>query len=405
MLAQVLAFLYIAGSLVHAALQHRFTKEYHRKTAGQATIQHSNTTLPKVGVIVPVFNEGLSDLKKTLNSIHNLSYPKHRLQIYIVNDGSFRKKGEEEERKNFEKLLAYYEKRHGWTVIIDHDNEGKRKSQDCAFQLAKKTCEYICFVDSDSLIRKDIIHQYLAKVSPETAGVCGNMGVSNPDTSWMTKLLVIRYLLGTSVERASESLFGYVWLVPGPASFYATSFLEEVWDDYQTQRYKGRLCTNGDDLYLTNLCIQRGYKITYADQAVVTTTVPTTLAGYLQQQARWNRDKYRDGALTLRSAYKAGLYPLLAGVNRMIFPFLFLITFVLCLTEVMVWGNTGSRTALASLIAIRAVITYLSVRDIKEISSTSALHFTVMYGTIHTIFLLPVKVWSFLTRGACTWKR
>jgi hypothetical protein len=28
-----------------------------------------------------------------------------------------------------------------------------------------------------------------------------------------------------------------------------------------------------------------------------------------------------------------------------------------------------------------------------------------MYGGIHTIVLLPVKVWSLLTRGASTWKR
>ncbi|MCH5584324.1 glycosyltransferase [Shimazuella sp. AN120528] len=327
------------------------------------------------------------------------------LEIYVVNDGSFRGVGQEEKREKFEKLLSEYANLPNWTVITGHPNEGKRRAQDRAFQLAKMACSYIYFVDSDCLPNKHIIRQFLAKMADGVMGVCGNMGVSNPAASWMTRLLVIRYMLGTSVERASESIFGYVWLVPGPASFYSTAFLEEVWEDYQNQRYKGKLCKNGDDLYLTNRCTQMGYPIAYNDQAVVTTNVPVTLSGYLIQQARWNRDKYRDCAMTLRSAYKAGWYPLLAGVNRMIFPFLFLITSVLCLVEWMVCGNTGSGLALALMILIRAMITYLAVRDIKGMSMATALHFTVMYGAIHTILLLPVKVWSLLTRGAGTWKR
>jgi cellulose synthase/poly-beta-1,6-N-acetylglucosamine synthase-like glycosyltransferase len=405
MLTQVLALLYITGSLIHAVYQHRFTQEYYRTANDPQKKLDRSSTLPKVGIIVPVYNEGIEDLRETLNSLDRLSYPKHLIKIYLVNDGSFRKEGQVEERKNFERLLADYSERQGWTVITGHPNEGKRKAHDRAFQLAKKRCQFIYFVDSDSIPCKDIIEQFLSKMSDGVAGVCGNMGISNSNANWLTRLLNIRYLLATSVERAAESVFGHVWLIPGPASFYSTSFLEEVWDAYQNQRFKGKLCKNGDDLFLTNICNERGGLIAYAENAVVCTKVPEKLKDYLVQQARWNRDKYRDCIQTLRSAYKKGWYPLLAGVNRMLFPFLFLITSILCLTDLAGWGYLWNSAALTSMIFTRAVITYVSVRGIKGITTASALQFTVIYGAISTVLLLPVKAWSLLTRGASTWKR
>lgn len=405
MLAQVLALLYITGSLIHAVHQHRFTQEYYRKANDRPKVPVRSSTLPTIGIIVPVFNEGILELRKTLRILSSLTYPRHLIKIYIINDGSFLTEGHEKKRENFEKLLTHFGRRRDWTIITGHPNEGKRKAHDRAFQLAKKKCQYIYFVDSDSIPCKDIIEQFLTVMSDGVAGVCGNMGISNPEASWLTKLLKIRYLLGTSVERVSESVFGHVWLVPGPASFYSTSFLEEVWDDYQTQSYKGKLCTNGDDLCLTNFCNERGDLIAYAEDAVVLTKVKENLKDYLIQQARWNRDKYRDCIQTLRSAYKKGWYPLLAGVNRMVFPFLFLLTSMFCLIDLAVRGDLWSGVALASMIFIRSVITYVSVRGINGMTTASALQFTVVYGAISTILLLPVKVWSFLTRGASTWKR
>lgn len=356
-----------------------------------------------VGIIVPVHNVEDAVLHKTVMNIFFLSYPKDRLKCYLVDDGSFRGENQSEERKKLDNLLAV-QKLLGWQVFTRYRNEGKRKAHNRAFQAAKKTCDYIYLLDGDSIPCEDIIEQFLAKMSDGAAGVCGNMGVSNPEASWLTKLLKIRYLLGTSVERASENVYGHIWLVPGPASFYSTSFLEEGWDDYQNQSYRGKLCTNGDDLRLTNIANQRGYPIDFAEEAVVLTKVPENLKDYLIQQARWNRDKYRDCVQTLRSAYKKGWYPLLAGVNRTIFPFLFLLTSILCLIDLAVWGELLSGAALASMIFIRAVITFVSVRGIKGMTTASAQHFTVLYGAISTILLLPVKVWSFLTRGASTWK-
>ena len=65
--------------------------------------------------------------------------------------------------------------------------------------------------------------------SPDVDAVAGQVKVSNRNTA-LTRLQNLEYLIGNTVYRRAQSLFGSVLLVPGPIAMYRVSALKEIVD-------------------------------------------------------------------------------------------------------------------------------------------------------------------------------
>ena len=267
---------------------------------------------PTVTVSVACRNEEGS-IEKTIGRIYAEGYPRSKLEVIVVNDGST-------DNTLAEMLRA--QARHPSLVVIDfEDNKGKRHGMAAGALLARG--EILVFVDSDSFLMPGAIRKVCQGLAdPKVAAVAGHTDVENVEVNALTKMQDVRYFVSYRVMKAAESLFGAVSCCPGCFSAYRKSAVLNVLDRWINQKFLGRYCTFGDDRALTNYLL-RDHVVLYDDEALATTIVPEGWIKYIKQQARWKRSWLRElffgGKFFWRkhpvaaiSWYAMGILPLLA---------------------------------------------------------------------------------------------
>lgn len=103
--------------------------------------------MPKVSIIIPVYNTE-KYLRNTLESVINQTYI-DKVEIVIVNDGSTDNSEDIilEYKEKYDEIIKYYKKK----------NEGIAKARN--FGIEKAIGEYILFVDSDDIVKKDLVEK------------------------------------------------------------------------------------------------------------------------------------------------------------------------------------------------------------------------------------------------------
>lgn len=99
--------------------------------------------MPKISVIVPVYNTE-KYIEKCLDSILMQEYDNY--EIIVVNDGS---------TDNSKKIIEKYEKKyHEKIKLFSKENGGLSDARN--YGVSKAKGEYLCFIDSDDYIAKDL---------------------------------------------------------------------------------------------------------------------------------------------------------------------------------------------------------------------------------------------------------
>jgi len=239
--------------------------------------------LPTAAVIVAARNEGDS-IGKTIGRIYAEGYPRDRLEVIAVNDGST--------DDTLEELLRAQGRHPTLTVVDFETNKGKRHGMAIGALLAR--AEFLIYVDSDSFLLPGAIRKILQGLAdPTVAAVAGHTDVENVRVNALSKMQDVRYFVSYRVMKAAESVFGAVSCCPGCFSAYRKSCVLNVLDRWLHQRFLGQYCTYGDDRSLTNYLL-RHYRILYDDEALATTIVPERWGKYIRQQARWKRSWVRE---------------------------------------------------------------------------------------------------------------
>ncbi|MDR2708410.1 MAG: glycosyltransferase, partial [Elusimicrobiota bacterium] len=114
--------------------------------------------IPKISVIVPVYNTPCEDLKKCIESIINQTLKE--IEIILVNDGST--------NGNLE-ILKEYARKDKRIVLIDQQNQGVSASRNAGINIAKG--QYIGFVDSDDWIEDNYYELLYASAIKENADI------------------------------------------------------------------------------------------------------------------------------------------------------------------------------------------------------------------------------------------
>ena len=100
--------------------------------------------MPKISVIVPAYNTQVF-LRRCLDSIINQTFKD--FEIIAINDGSL---------DDSKKVLKEYQDRYpGIVHFFDKENTGLADTRN--FGISKANGEYVCFVDSDDYIEKDLL--------------------------------------------------------------------------------------------------------------------------------------------------------------------------------------------------------------------------------------------------------
>lgn len=240
--------------------------------------------LPSVSIIFPVFEEEVY-IERTLVQALEVAYPRDRLQVIAVNDGS---------RDRTFQIMLQVQKRYPELILVNLERSmGKRGALAAGAQLA--TGEILILSDSDSFFQPDAIrHVVDAFEDPEVGAVTGHCDVENAWTNLLTKMQAVRYYISFRVMKAAESVFDCVTCLSGPFAAYRREVFHQHAVAWLNQRWMGAPATFGDDRSLTNFVLRSGQKVIYHARARCTTIVPEDYGTFLRQQMRWKRSWFRE---------------------------------------------------------------------------------------------------------------
>ncbi|MFA5712586.1 MAG: glycosyltransferase family 2 protein [Bacteroidales bacterium] len=246
----------------------------------------SNELLPKCTIVVPAYNEGKL-VYSTLISIAQSNYPKDKIEIIAVDDGSsddtfqWIKKGAKElgERVKIFRLPS---------------NQGKRRALYKGFQ--NGTGEVFVTIDSDSIIKSNTLRNLVTPFVTDfkCGAVAGNVKVLNREAALIPRMLSVSFLFSFEFIRASQSSLGFVLCTPGALSAYKREPLFKALPEWINQNFCGKVATIGEDRAMTNLILEQGYRVLFQRNATVLTKTPITFNTLHKMFTRWGRSNVRE---------------------------------------------------------------------------------------------------------------
>jgi len=220
---------------------------------------------PIVTIVIPVWNEEKT-LAGTIDSVLALKYPKSKLDVVIIDDGSTDK------TFKIAKKFSHYP----FIRVFHKENGGKHTAVNFGISIAKG--ELIGCLDADSYVHPDAVTE-IVKVfrDKKIMAVTPAIRVHAPQNA-LQRVQVIEYELCIFFRKMLGKMNAQN-IAPGSFSF----FRKKVFDDLGG--YKK--AHNTEDMELSMRMHQHHYPIANAPKAFVETVTPRTLKGLYIQRLRW----------------------------------------------------------------------------------------------------------------------
>ena len=227
---------------------------------------------PAITVLVAAYNEEKS-IGDTLGSMLLQNYP-GELEIIVIDDGSQDRTAAIVERLPDSRIRLLSMPRNG----------GKAAALNAG--LAESSNNLILTIDADTYLYRDamklIVGRYLSD-PVGTVAVAGAIGVRNSRKNWVTKLQEWDYFHGISIVKRAQSLYQGTLVAQGAFSLYEREAIKQV---------GGWSTCVGEDIVLSWAFLARGWRIGFAENAVVFTNVPESYKQLFQQRRRWARGMF-----------------------------------------------------------------------------------------------------------------
>lgn len=224
---------------------------------------------PLVSVLIPAYNEEKTIIK-TLESVHSINYPKEKLEVIIINDGS---------EDNTKKVVKAYIKDKPNFKLISHQNKGKAASLNRGLKMIKG--EFFACLDADSIVGhltlKKMLSLYYKENNSKLAIITPAMKVYKPKNV-LQRIQWLEYIVIILIARITSQLDS-LYVAPGPFSLYRTGIIRKLggFDEknitedqeiaYRVQRHQ----------YLIKQCFD----------GFVYTVAPKKIKTFYNQRRRW----------------------------------------------------------------------------------------------------------------------
>jgi biofilm PGA synthesis N-glycosyltransferase PgaC len=225
---------------------------------------------PSVTVAVPCWNEEKT-LPATLDSLLALEYPKEKLSIVVVDDGS--------KDQTYFIAKEYEAKWPGLITALTKENGGKHTAVNLA--LEKSSADLFGCLDADSFVAPHTLTIIVGHFerNPHVMAVTPCIHVKQPKT-FIQRMQAIEYLMGVFVRKAFGSLDA-IQVTPGPFSIFKKEVFQKI-GNY-------RKAHNTEDFEITLRMHKAHLKIANSHKALVYTVGPATAQGFFYQRLRWAR--------------------------------------------------------------------------------------------------------------------
>ena len=219
--------------------------------------------LPGITIITPAYKEE-QNIERSLKNLLTLSYPKDKLEVIVVDDGSHDdtyKIAKQFESKNFR--------------VFTKVHAGKAAALN--FGIRKAKFGIVAVRDADSFLEKDTLQKCIPYFNePQTAAVTPRILAYEPRTFWE----IIKQYEGMtfSIIKRSHELINAIGVTQGPLALYKKDILLKVGG------FDEKIVT--EDIEIAWRLLKNGYSIKMAFGAQVYTIYPNTLGMLIKGEVR-----------------------------------------------------------------------------------------------------------------------
>ncbi|QDA31770.1 glycosyltransferase family 2 protein [Thermococcus indicus] len=225
--------------------------------------------LPSVTILIPARNEGLV-IRDTLLAMANLDYPKDKLEVLLLDDGST------DDTLGIAEEVA---KEYPFIRVIRVEGGGRGKSYVLNYGLRLARGEVIAVYDADNRPEPGALKALVAMLSDETPAVTGKVRTINWDRNVLTRFICMEYLYFQLAGQSGKSRLYKTAVLPGTNFVIRKDLLEELggWDEEAL----------AEDLELSFRIIALRKRIAYNPLAVTWEQEPESWRVWFRQRTRW----------------------------------------------------------------------------------------------------------------------
>lgn len=246
--------------LLSALAQLRADLRYLFNRANRRVARIGEAEVPSVTFVIPAHNEELH-LPEKLNNIQALDYPREKLQVIIVSDGS---------TDGTNEILGTIREPYLETIILPQ-RAGKANALNCA--TARAHNDILVFSDASTLFEPDTVKTLARHFrDPLVGAVCGSLRFQASPESQQTEGVYWKY---ESALRLMENRLGATLTASGAVyalrrNAYSPLRPNAVLDDFLVPMNARRL----------------GYRVLYDPEAIATDFAPDTIVGEFARRVR-----------------------------------------------------------------------------------------------------------------------
>jgi hyaluronan synthase len=356
----------------------------------------NDNELPTVTVIVPAYNEGKQVLE-TLKSLDKSDYPKEKLQLLSIDDGS--KDDTWHWMQEAKRILGSKV-----TIMQQPKNMGKRHALYRGFNIG--TGDVFVTVDSDSIVKKDTLRNLVSPIviDKNCGAVAGNIQVLNNKKTLLPKMLNVSFVMSFEFKRSAESSLNSVLCTPGALAAYRSTAVFACLPEWIDQKFMGKSSDIGEDRALTNMILKQGYSVLFQKNAYAYTNVPEDYIGLYKMFIRWDRSNVRENIAMSKyvfTNFKEGnkfgsrlLFVTQSIKMIMSYPFLLFMLYFLLSHPILFISST--------LFSILIVSTFPVLFYAKRYDSKEAF-WAYSYSILYTFGLFWITPYAIATAGKSGW--
>lgn len=311
-------------------------QQYLKKREDKKSFKHGADT-PVYSILLPVFMEEASVIEQLFTAIHNLDYPKEKLQVLLLLESIDSETINHV--KNINTKLDY-------DMIIVPSFKPRTKAKACNYALKFVQGKYVVIFDADDIPDQDQLNVALQKFNEESEDVVclqAKLNYYNTDENLLTRLFSIEYAILFDILLPGLSRQNYPLPLGGTSNHFKVEFLKKLhgWDIYNLT----------EDAEIGMRLAANGYKAKVID-SYTAEEAPITLWAWLKQRSRWLKGFIQTYLLLLQKkhnftdkvGFKRSLISLhfmlgLSTLSLVITPIMFFMGFYLKFSNEVVMGS------------------------------------------------------------------
>ena len=231
--------------------------------------------LPSCTILIPAHNEEMV-IGRTIEAMLNLQYPKDKLKILVINDGS---------KDRTREIIESYAVKDDRVILFDvpPSQGGKGKSRALNLGVLQVASEVIAVYDADNTPDPMALHYLVASLitDRELGAAIGKFRTVNKNRNLLTRFINIETLSFQSMLQAGR------WQLHNIATLPGTNFVIWKWLIDELKGWDEKALTEDSELSIR--IYELGYKIKFLPYAITYEQEPEKWNVWLKQRVRWVR--------------------------------------------------------------------------------------------------------------------